>query len=98
MITEAYTYGDGEKFVVSRAAISHPMADEVSIVLGDQGYCRFPYSVELAFFMKGKWVCDILPEFAEYADGEAGGTRVYAYVPLSLLSSLLDTYPAKVEA
>ena len=97
MISEAYTYGN-QKFVAARAAISHPMADEVSIALGDQGYCTFPYTVELAFFKNGEWVCDILPEFAEYADGEAGGTRVYAYVPLSLLSLLLDTYPAKVDA
>ena len=97
MIVEAYTYGD-RKYVAARAEISHPMANEVSIALGDQGYCTFPYTVELAFFMNGEWVTDVLPEFAEYADGEAGGTRVYAYVPLSLLSSLLDSYPVKVNA
>jgi len=97
VIHEAFTYGD-KKFVAARAPITHPMADEVSIALGDQGYCTFPYTVELAFFMNGEWVTDVLPEFAEYAEEEAGGTRVYAYVPLSLLSSLLDSYPVKVNA
>ena len=97
MIAEAFTYGD-KKFVSARARISHPMADEVSIALGDQGYCTFPYTVELAFFMNGEWVTDILPEFAKYSDGETEGTLVYADVPLSLLSSLLDSYPAKVYA
>lgn len=97
MISDAFTYGD-KKFVAARAAISHPMADEVSIALGDQGYCTFPYTVELAFFMNGEWVTDVLPEFAEYADGPYMRTLVYSYVPLSLLSSLLDTYPVKVNA
>ena len=97
MIAEAFTYGD-KKFVAARARISHPMADEVSIALGDQGYCTFPYTVELAFFKDGEWVTDVLPEFAEYSDGKTEGTLVYAYVPLSLLSSLLDSYPAKVYA
>ena len=97
MMIEAFTYGD-KKFVAARARISHPMADEVSIAMGDQGYCTFPYTVELAFFKDGEWVTDVLPEFAEYSDGVAGETLVYAYVPLSLLSSLLDSYPAKVYA
>ncbi len=91
MIIRAETHG-GMTFVTARAAISHPMADEVSIALGDNGYCRFPYSVELAFFKNDEWVCEILSEFAEYADGEAGGTRVYAHVPLNTFATFLDSH------
>jgi len=36
MIIKAETHG-GMAFVTARAAISHPMADEVSIALGDNG-------------------------------------------------------------
>ena len=97
MITQAQTFGS-DKFVVARAPISHPMADEVSIALGDNGYCRFPYSVELAFFMGGKWVTDILPEFAEYADAPAMDTRIYAWVPLEIFARFMDTYCVRMEA
>ena len=83
---------DGYTLVNSKASLQHPMADEVSIAIGDGAMSTFPYTVELAFFKNDEWVCEILSEFAEYADGEAGGTRVYAHVPLNTFATFLDSY------
>ena len=87
----AATYGT-HKHVVAVEPIRHPMADEISIALGDNGYCRFPYSVELAFFKKGEWVTDILEDFEKYADGLAGDTLVYPRVPLVMLAQFVEVY------
>jgi len=98
VITTAETLPTGDRFVTARTRIDHPMADEVSIALGDNGYCNFPHSVELAFFMNGEWVSEVVPEFAEYADALAYDTRVYGWVPLSKFASFLATYSAKIGA
>ena len=87
----AATYGTN-KHVVSRASLHHPLADEISIALGDNGYCNFPYSVELAFFKKGGWVTDIIEDFEKYADGLAGDTLVYPRVPLVMLAQFVEVY------
>lgn len=87
----AATYGT-RSHVVAVEPIRHPMADEISIALGDNGYCDFPYSVELAFFKKGEWVTDILPEFAAFADGPAGDTLVYARVPVLDFAQFITNY------
>lgn len=73
--------------VNARASIQHPMADEVSLAIGDGAMCTFPYTVELAFFKGGDWQDSILDVFAPYwADG------VYAYVPLDLFADFLKAY------
>jgi len=87
----AATYGT-RAHVVAVETIRHPMADEISIALGDNGYCDFPYSVELAFFKKGEWVTDILPEFAAFASGPSGDTLVYARVPVLDFAQFITNY------
>ena len=74
------------------AKIQHPMADEVSVGISKYHYCSFPLSVELAFFKNGEWVTDILPEFAPYADGAAGSTLVYGWVPIDVFANFLVRY------
>jgi hypothetical protein len=91
MITRVESYGK-TNLINAKAALAHPMADEVSIAIGDGAYARFPYSVELAFFKNGEWVNDILPEFAACADASAGDTRVYAYVPQIYFAQFLENY------
>ena len=85
----------GSNLVNASAPLAHPMADEISIAMGDGAMGRFPYSVEIAFFKNEEWVSEILPEFAAYADGIAGETRVYAYVPLTLVSQFIDNWSKK---
>ena len=78
---------DGMSLVNAKAIIQHPLADEVSIAIGDGAMCRFPYSVELAFFQNGEWQERILDAFAPYhTDG------VYAYVPLEMFASFLEAW------
>lgn len=71
--------------------ITHPMADEMSIIdhplaMAGSG------SKEIAFFMNNEWVTDIISEFAEYADAQAMDTRVYGYVPIAAIDEFLDNY------
>lgn len=85
----------GNNFVNASAPLAHPMADEISIAMGDSAMGRFPYSVEIAFFKNEEWVTEILAEFAPYTDREDAGTRVYAYVPLTLVSQFIDNWSKK---
>lgn len=73
--------------------ITHPLADEISIQNGVYHYARTESS-ELAFFMNGEWVTEIIPEFAEYAGEEEGYTRVYGWVPNEKIESFLQEYGA----
>jgi len=72
--------------------ITHPMATHISVQDSDKHYCTPQKSSELAFFMNKKWVVEIIPEFAEFADVEAGDTRVYAYVPNELVNEFIDRW------
>jgi len=81
MITRA------EGIVNAKAKIAHPMADEVSIAMGQGAYARFPYSVELAFFKNDEWVTEPLPELADYYSHE-----VYPYVSLIEFAMFLENY------
>ena len=93
VVAETYELVHGtDRHVVARASLHHPMADEISIALGDNGYCNFPYSVELAFFKKGEWVSDILPEFAAFADGPASDSLVYVGVPVLDFAQFITNY------
>lgn len=85
----------GHNLVNATASLQHPMTDEISLAFGDGAMGRFPYSVEIAFFKNSEWVSEILPEFAAYSDGEDAGTRVYAFVPLTLVSQFIDNWTAK---
>jgi hypothetical protein len=78
---------DGMSLVNAKAEIQHPLADEVSIAIGDGAMARFPYSVELAFFKNGDWQEYILEEFAAYHSG-----GVYAYVPLEMFANFLEAW------
>jgi hypothetical protein len=73
--------------VNAKAKIAHPMADEVSIAMGEGAYARFPHSVELAFFKNGEWVTEPLPEFAALYSHE-----VYPYVPLIYFAQFMENY------
>lgn len=75
--------------VNARASISHPMADEVSIAMGEGAYANFPHSVELAFFKNGEWVTEPLPEFAALYSNE-----VYPWVPLIYFAQFLENFRA----
>jgi hypothetical protein len=80
------TYED-YSLVNATAEIQHPLADEVSLAMGDGAMCTFPYTVELAFFKDGDWTTSILDEFAAYHTN-----GVYAYVPLSLFADFLEAW------
>ena len=71
------SYGDYSIVNATAAEIQHPLADEISVAIGDGAMCRFPYSVELAFFKDGEWQESILEEFAAYHSGgdQADGSR-----------------------
>jgi len=86
MITRVESYGETH-LINAKATIAHPMADEVSIAIGDGAYARFPHSVELAFFKNGEWVTEPLPEFAHYFSHE-----VYPYVSLIDFAMFLENY------
>ena len=78
---------DGMSLVNAKADIQHPLADEISVAIGDGAMARFPHSVELAFFKDGDWQNSILDTFAPYwSEG------VYAYVPLELFATFLDAW------
>jgi hypothetical protein len=84
------SYGDYSIVNATAAEIQHPLADEISVAIGDGAMCRFPYSVELAFFKDGEWQESILEEFAAYHSG-----GVYAYVPLEMFASFLEAWRAR---
>lgn len=81
------SYGDYSIVNATAADIQHPLADEISVAIGDGAMCRFPYSVELAFFKDGEWQESILEEFAAYHSG-----GVYAYVPLEMFALFLEAW------
>ena len=80
------TAGD-YSLVNAKAALGHPLADQVSIAIGDGAACHFPYSVELAFFHNDEWQYSILDEFASYHS--AG---IYAYVPLHEFANFFEKW------
>lgn len=73
--------------VNAKATIQHPLADEISIAIGDGAMATFPYTVELAFFKDSEWQESILDEFAAYHSG-----GVYAYVPLEMFANFLEAW------
>lgn len=74
--------------------INHPMADSMSIQDSEYHYCTTGKSSEIAFFMGKEWVTEIIPEFANYADTDAGDTRVYGWVPNEMIEAFLNDYKA----
>jgi hypothetical protein len=86
MITRVESYGT-TNLINAKAALAHPMADEVSIALGDGAYARFPHTVELAFFKNGEWVTEPLPELADYYSHE-----VYPYVSLIDFAMFMENF------
>lgn len=71
--------------------INHPMADQISLAKGPMGYSG-ENSTEIAFFLKGQWVVDPIPEFAKYHDGSTDDTAVYPWVPNKLIDEFLATW------
>ena len=74
------------------ANLNHPMADKISIIDHKHAYAMQGSTSEIAFFMGKDWVTDIIEPFEAYADGVAGDTLVYAYVPNELLDNFLREY------
>lgn len=73
------------------------MADTISMVKnpgpGGIGIYADAFSSEIAFFRKGEWVTDLVPEFAEYAESvDDEDTRVYTYVPDSKIVDFVNKY------
>ena len=73
--------------------INHPLADRVSVQNSPMHHAGKNTS-ELAFFRGGVFQTAIIDEFAEYTSDEAGGTRVYDWVPNEKIEKFLDTYRA----
>ena len=73
--------------------INHPLADRVSVQNSPMHHAGKNTS-ELAFFRGGVFQTEIIEEFAQYTSDEAGGTRVYDWVPNEKIEKFLDTYRA----
>lgn len=89
MLSRVESYGSSH-LVNAKASLAHPMADKVSIAMGDGAYARFPHTVELAFFKNGEWVTEPLPELADYYSHE-----VYPYVPLIYFALFMENYATR---
>lgn len=81
--------------------INHPMADTISISIGDRAYCGEDSS-EIAFFQNNEWVVTAIPEFCTYQvghvpnnDDDHADTSVYGWVPNDLLLSFLEKFGVK---
>jgi hypothetical protein len=72
--------------------INHPLADSISIQDGEFHYCTPGVSSEIAFFKNRKWVTEVIPEFAEYSDGEVGDTSVYGWVPNEKINEFMERW------
>ena len=78
--------------VMPKIKINYPLADEISIQNSTFHYANDSCS-EIAFFKKGKWVLDIIPEFAGYQVEKLDtDTLVYSLVPNDLIEDFLDKY------
>lgn len=79
-----------------RIKINHPMADRISVVHHSYSYSDKD-TREIAFFRKGKWVTEPIPEFAKYHDGAivGGDATVYGWVPTELVDKFLAEYGAE---
>ena len=73
--------------------INHPLATNMSVQNSPSHYASENTS-EVAFFNRGVFVTTIIEPFAEYADGEAGDTLVYGWVPNEIIDEFLETYRA----
>jgi hypothetical protein len=84
---ESYPFGKpGYAGNPYRMTLNHVQADRIS-------YFHEPMDenfFEVAFFMNGKFVTDLIGEFANYAEPEAGDTRVYRYVEKGVLDNFLE--------
>jgi hypothetical protein len=82
--------------------ISHPMADTISMIKEGPGGLKVyagQFTSEIAFFKDGEWVTDILPEFAEYAEGDPeDDTLVYCWVPDSKIYDFVNKYMVERKA
>ena len=73
--------------------INHPMADTISISIGEGAYGGENTS-EIAFFRNNDWQVIAIPDFAIYHDGSSSNadTAVYPYVPNELIEKFLNKY------
>jgi len=73
--------------------INHPMADTISISIGEGAYGGENTS-EIAFFRNKDWQVIAIPDFAIYHDGSSSNadTAVYPYVPNELIEKFLNKY------
>jgi len=71
--------------------IDHPLADRISVQDSPSHYAN-ENSSEVAFFHGGVFVTTPIEPFAQYADAEAGDTRVYGWVPNEIIEQFLEEY------
>jgi len=71
--------------------IDHPLADRISVQTSPSHYAS-ENSSEVAFFRCGVFVTTPIEPFAQYAEAEAGDTRVYPWVPNEIIESFLEEY------
>ena len=78
-----------------KVKINHPMADTISISIGD-GIYNGENTSEIAFFRNKDWQVIAIPDFAIYHDGSSSNadTAVYPYVPNELIDEFLNKYRA----
>ena len=69
--------------------INHPMANEISVQQSTWHMCTPTVSSEIAFFMNGRWVVEIIPHFRDFAEYSTGDTRVYGWVPNEMIDEFL---------
>jgi len=80
------------KEVMPKIKINHPLADQISVQSSSFHYANETCS-EIAFFKKGEFVLEIIPEFAGYqVERKDTNTLVYALVPDELIWKFLDKY------
>ena len=70
----------------TRMRLDHVQADRISFFHEPMAENFF----EVAFFMNGKFVTDLIGEFANCAEPIAADTRVYRYVEKGVLDNFLE--------
>tara|TARA_R110000803_G_scaffold22085_1_gene55137 strand:- start:3070 stop:3330 length:261 start_codon:yes stop_codon:yes gene_type:complete len=71
--------------------IEHDMADTMSIADSGRTYSDRD-SYEIAFFSKGEWVTESLPEFAQWGSLDTPEQRIYTYVPRDIVGKFLGEH------
>lgn len=86
----------GKMQIKATARLNHPKTNLITIHMGHDAHCNFPFSVELAFSMGYDFLTDVIPDFASYAVLDHDDRVMsYYYVPLASLAKFLNIYAEK---